>query len=113
MVRRGLGSGAGLEQLGRWMAAMPARLAGLEAHKGAFTEGSDADIVIFDPDRQWTVSPASLHFRHKLSPYMDADLRGQVQETWLRGAPVYRRSDGTGNGDSFLGDPRGRELVRS
>ena len=113
MVRRGLGSRAGFEQLGRWMAAVPARLAGLDAHKGAFTEGSDADIVIFDPDLQWTVSQASLHFRHKLSPYIDADLRGQVQETWLRGSPVYRRSDGTDNGDSFLGDPRGRELVRS
>jgi allantoinase len=112
MVRRGLGSRAGLEQLGRWMAAVPARLAGLESHKGAFTAGSDADIVVFDPDRQWTVSPASLHFRHKLSPYMDADLRGQVQETWLRGEPVYRRSGAADNGESFIGDPRGRELVR-
>jgi allantoinase len=113
MVRRGLRFGAGMEQLGRWMAAVPAQLAGLEAHKGAFREGSDADIVVFDPDLQWTVSPASLHFRHKLSPYIGADLRGQVQETWLRGAPVYRRASGTDDGDSFLGDPRGRELVRS
>ena len=36
-----------------------------------------------------------------------------MQETWLRGAPVYRRSGATDNGASFLGDPRGRELVRS
>ena len=75
--------------------------------------GSRAVAGRFDPDLQWTVSPASLHFRHKLSPYIGAALRGQVQETWLRGAPVYRRSGGTDNGDTFLGDPRGREFVRS
>jgi allantoinase len=113
MMRRGLGFGAALEQIGRWMAAAPARLAGLEAHKGAFTAGSDADMVIFDPDVLWTVSPASLHFRHKMSPYMNADLRGKVLETWLRGSPVYRRSDGAEDGNGFLGDPGGRELVRS
>jgi allantoinase len=113
MMRRGFRVGAALEHLGQWMAAAPARLAGLEANKGAFTEGSDADMVIFDPDLQWTVSPESLHFRHKMSPYIDADLRGQVLETWLRGAPVYRRSGSAEKGDGFLGDPRGTELIRS
>ena len=113
MVRRGLGSGAGLENLGRWMAAFPAKLAGLAEHKGAFTAGADADIVVFDPDAKWTVAARHLHFRHKLSPYLGADLRGQVLETWLRGAPVYSRSAPVVTEERFVGHARGKELIRS
>jgi allantoinase len=113
MVRRGLGSGAGLEQLSRWMASFPAKLAGLAEHKGAFTAGADADIVVFDPDAKWTVAARHLHFRHKLSPYLGADLRGQVLETWLRGAPVYSRSAPVVTEECFVGHARGKELIRS
>jgi allantoinase len=112
LVRRGLGSVAGLQLLGRWMAAAPAELAGLEGRKGAFAAGADADIVVFDPDAEWTVAKRHLHFRHKLSPYLGAQLRGQVQETWLRGAPVYTRCGPVVNEECFVGNPRGKELAR-
>ena len=112
LVRRGLGSVAGLQLLGRWMAAAPAELAGLEGRKGAFAAGADADIVVFDPDAEWTVAKRHLHFRHKLSPYLGAQLHGQVQETWLRGVPVYTRCGPVVNEEWFVGDPRGKELAR-
>ena len=112
IVRRGLGRSAGLERLVRWMAAAPARLAGMGRHKGRFTPGADADIVVFDPDPEWTITEDHLHFRHKLSPYLGAQVRGQVLETWLRGAQVYSRSEPLTGDDRFLGEPRGRELVR-
>jgi allantoinase len=113
MVRRGLGSSAGLERLAQWMSAGPASLAGLIGQKGAFTAGADADLAVFDPDAQWTITEDQLHFRHKLSPYLGAQVRGQVLETWLRGRQVYTRSEPLAGEDSFPGDPRGRELVRS
>jgi allantoinase len=113
MVRRGLGSSAGLEHLAQWMAERPAQLAGLIEHKGNFTTGADADIVVFDPDAQWTITEDRLHFRHKLSPYLGAQVRGQVLETWLRGAQVYTRCEPLTGEDCFIGEPRGRELVRS
>lgn len=112
LVRRGLGSVVGLQLLGKWMAATPARLAGLEERKGGFAAGADADIVVFDPDAEWTVARRHLHFRHKLSPYLGAQLHGQVHETWLRGAPVYTRCGPVVNEECFAGDVRGRELVR-
>jgi allantoinase len=105
MARRGLG----LERLSAWMAAAPARLAGLAGQKGALAVGADADIVVFDPDAVWTVAPEHLHFRHKLSPYLGAELRGRFLETWLRGELVFSMN---GNKESFAGPPRGRELVR-
>jgi allantoinase len=67
--------------------------------------GADADFVVFDPNATWTVSPERLQFRHKISPYLGASLRGTVRETWLRGEAVFR--DG-----QFPGESRGRELVR-
>jgi allantoinase len=101
MSQRGLP----LEKIAEWMAAGPARLAGLEGMKGALVPGADADFVVFDPDSKWKVAPEDLHFRHKISPYIGAELRGRVSETWLRGERVFR------NGE-FLCEPRGRELVR-
>ncbi|HEY1985769.1 MAG TPA: allantoinase AllB [Terracidiphilus sp.] len=111
MMRRGLGSVESLEHLGQWMAAAPAKLAGLAGRKGAFKEGADADIVVFDPDCAWTVDEKHLHFRHKLSPYAGAGLRGRVMETWLRGAPVFSCAS-TAKDFTFAGRARGLELVR-
>jgi allantoinase len=98
--------GLGIERIGEWMAAAPARLAGLAERKGALAPGADADFVVFDPDAAWTVTSDELHFRHKLSPYLGAKLRGRVRETWLRGGRIFAESQ-------FIGEPRGRELVRS
>jgi allantoinase len=102
MRRRGID----LARIGDWMAAAPAHLAGLSAQKGALTPGADADFTLFDPDAEWIVSSAHLRFRHKLSPYLGAELHGRVRETWLRGQPIY-------TADQFTGSPRGKELVRS
>jgi allantoinase len=90
---------------GRWMAAEPARLAGLSKRKGSLRAGADADIAVFDPDAAWTVSQHDMHFQHKISPYLGARLQGRVIETWLRGQRVFCR-------DQFIGEPRGRELAQ-
>lgn len=101
MARRGIG----IEKLGQWMAAAPAGLAGLTGRKGTLAAGADADFVVFNPDTKLTVTGEHLHFRHKLSPYLGADLQGRVLETWLRGEQVY-------DAGRFVGVVRGRELVR-
>ena len=97
--------GFGLERIAEWMATGPAMLAGMSGRKGALVEGVDADFVVFDSNEEWTVSESDLHFRHKLSPYVGAQLRGRVRATWLRGEVVF--SDG-----HFHGSARGHELVR-
>jgi allantoinase len=106
LSRRGLRPNAAFERLGEWMGIAPAQLAGLAGHKGTLAADADADIVVFDPDAAWTVLPDDLRFRHKLSPYLGAKLKGRVLETWLRGEMVYS----VGN---FAESPRGRELVRA
>jgi allantoinase len=87
-----------------WMATNPARFAGLDG-KGLIAPGYDADLVAFDPDEVVTVTPASLHHRHHITPYAGRRLRGAVLATWLRGRQVAR--DGR-----MAGRPQGRLLRR-
>lgn len=106
MRQRGLSTEDAAIRVAKWMSAKPARLAGMTRQKGTLAVGADADIVVFDPHMSWNVTPDDLHFRHKISPYLGAKLRGRVEETWLRGQPIFR--DG-----QFLDEPHGRELVRA
>jgi len=97
-------------RLTKWLATEPARLAGLTGKKGELAPGYDADLVVFDPESEWTVTEDDLHFRHKLSPYLGSNLRGRVLETYLRGECIY-----WGRGQGGVLDPKahGRELQRA
>jgi allantoinase len=114
-----------LEMLAKWLAMEPAKLAGLASkdglsgQKGALAAGFDADFVVFDPDQEWSVTEEDLRFRHKLSPYLGARLRGRVRETYLRGECIFwglgeDGLDKNGLIENGLSDPvaHGRELRR-
>ncbi|CAN5663909.1 allantoinase AllB [soil metagenome] len=93
------------QHLAEWMSRAPARLAGLEGCKGAIAPGYDADMVVWDPEAEYSVEPGMLHHRHKLSPYLGQLLPGVVRATYLRGEKVYERG-------RFPSGPTGRVLLR-
>jgi allantoinase len=95
--------GHGPEVLARWMAAAPARLAGLPS-KGMLEIGRDADIVLLDPDAEQVVRGAELRHRHPVTAYEGRTLTGRVRATYLRGRQVF--ADGEVDGG------HGRLLVR-
>ena len=101
MRKRGLP----FEKLARWMSAQPAKLAGLEERKGSIAPGYDADLVVFDPDAQFTLRSEDLHYRHPVSPYLGESFYGKVLSTFVRGTAVYDRG-------SFPDPPIGREQIR-
>jgi allantoinase len=101
MQRRGIA----LQRIGDWMGEAPAKLAGLTGHKGAIAVGADADFAVFDPDAAWKVTREELLFKNKVSPYLGAELRGRVKETWLRGERIYKDGE-------CVTAARGRELVK-
>ena len=94
-------------QLARWLSTEPARLASLTGRKGAIAPGHDADFAVFDPGQLWTVTESDLHFRHKISPYLGAQLHGRVLETWLRGRRIFYRQE---DAPHILPIPHGQEL---
>ena len=85
--------GVALEALPRWLSEGPARLAGLADRKGAIAAGYDADLVIFDPDREMIVDASRLYHRHALTPYDGARLKGVVLATMLRGEIVFEHGE--------------------
>jgi allantoinase len=97
--------GIGFDRIADWMAAAPARLAGLPHLKGSIAVGREADLVIWDPDGETLVTATSLEHRHPVTPYEGMRLRGRVHRTLLRGEVIF--DDGT-----FAAEPRGRLLGR-
>ena len=94
-----------LADVAGWMSAGPARLAGLDATKGAIAEGRDADFAVLAPDETFTVDPARLRHRNPITAYAGRTLSGVVRSTWLRGEVVAR--DG-----AVTGEPAGRLIER-
>ncbi|MEU9375803.1 allantoinase AllB [Streptomyces sp. NPDC048255] len=79
--------GRSLEDVVRWMSAAPAALAGL-TQKGAIEAGRDADFAVLAPEETFTVDPAELHHRNRITAYAGKTLHGVVKSTWLRGTQI-------------------------
>jgi allantoinase len=95
--------GFSLDDVARWLCSAPATLVGLERRKGSIKIAYDADLVIWNPTKQFRVEGEALQHRHKLTPYQGRVLDGVVEKTFLRGRKIYD------NGE-FIGEPRGRLL---
>jgi len=85
--------GFGVADLARWMSEAPAALAGLSGRKGRIAPGYDADLVMWDPDHEFTVDVSQLQQRHKVTPYAGRRLRGAVRTTFVRGQRVWERAE--------------------
>ena len=81
--------------LNRWVdmcSRAPAKMFGLYPRKGTIAPGSDADIVVFDPNSPHTLSVETHHMNVDYSCYEGMTMTGQVEKVLLRGKVVV---DGT------------------
>ncbi|MCA9931873.1 MAG: dihydropyrimidinase, partial [Anaerolineales bacterium] len=69
----------------------PAKTVGLE-NKGHIGVGYDADIVIFDPKRPFTITPETLHETAGWTLYNDITLQGRPILTLLRGEIIIQEN---------------------
>ena len=87
-------------------AANPARLFGVFPQKGSLAPGSDADIVLFDPDVKWTMSAETLHMNTDFCPFEGREVFGRPKTVLCRGEVVLRDYE-------LIGTPKhGRRIVR-
>jgi dihydropyrimidinase len=63
----------------------PAKLFGLFPKKGSIAVGTDGDIVLFDPNEQWTIRAAEQHSRVDYTLFEGRQVTGRVKKVFLRG----------------------------
>jgi dihydropyrimidinase len=83
----------------RWVeivSTAPAKLFGLYPRKGAIAVGSDADLVIYDPNRRRTISAASHHMDVDYSCYEGRSVQGASDVVLSRGSVIVRDGQFTG-----------------
>ena len=87
------------------VATTPARLFGLYPRKGTVAVGSDADLVLFDPDREHTISAATHHMRVDYSMFEGIRVKGMPDVVMSRGRVLVENN-------SFHGRPGAGEFLR-
>jgi dihydroorotase len=65
---------------------------------GTLSLGAPADLVVFDPDSEWTVDPDRFQSKSRNCPWAGETLRGKVISTWVGGKCVF-------DGDKILESP--------
>src|ERR1022692_2543402 len=85
----------------------PARIFGMYPQKGEIAPGSDADLVIWDPNAAYTIGAKTHHMRVDYSMFEGFACRGNARTVLSRGEVIV-------DGNRFLGKPgRGRYLKRA
>src|SRR5574341_719311 len=79
-----------LSTLAYKLCGTPARIFGLYPRKGVLRVGSDADIVLYDPQPESRIAYRELHYLAGYSPYENLPVKGRVMMTLSRGEIVYR-----------------------
>lgn len=72
-----------IEKLIAKMSVKPAEILGISG--GRLKTGDPADVVIFDPNREWTVAEEDLVSKSKNSPFIGMKLIGKVETVWVNG----------------------------
>ncbi|MBE9182164.1 dihydropyrimidinase [Oculatella sp. LEGE 06141] len=95
------GVGGGRISLNRFVqltSTAPAKMFGLFPHKGTIAVGSDADLVLFNPNRSHVLSASTHHSNVDYSLFEGRQVTGKVEKVFLRGQLVV-------DGDRWLGKP--------
>jgi dihydropyrimidinase len=85
----------------------PAKLFGLYPRKGTIAVGSDADMVVFDPEREHTITAANQHSKTDYNLYEGTKVTGTPEVVLLRGQILVE-------GDELVAEPGvGRFVARA
>jgi dihydroorotase len=73
----------------------PARILGLDDHGGPVAPGRPANLVLFDPNAEWTAGERAFASKGENSAFLGRKLRGKVIHTLLRGRFTVRDGEAT------------------
>jgi dihydropyrimidinase len=97
IYHHGVGAGRiGLNRFVELTSTAAAKIFGLFPKKGTIAVGSDADIVIFDPNREQTISAATHHMRVDYSAYEGWKVKGVTEVVLSRGRVIVENGEWKG-----------------
>ena len=94
--------------LNRWVelvSTAPAKMFGLYPRKGTIAVGSDADLVIWNPEAEHTISARTHHMRVDYSMFEGFRVKGNAERVFSRGALIV-------DGSTWLGKPGRGAFIR-
>ena len=81
--------GSSIIDVSKLMSRNTADFIGFGNSKGRIQKGFDADIIVFDPDKNFKVEEKNILHKHKVTPYSEKVLIGVVETTFLKGEKVF------------------------
>jgi dihydropyrimidinase len=82
-----------LNRMVELLSTNPAKLFGLYPRKGTIAVGSDADIVVFDPERTVTISAETHHSKSDYNLFEGTEVRGVPEIVLLRGQVLVENGE--------------------
>jgi dihydropyrimidinase len=82
-----------LNRMVELLSTNPAKLFGLYPRKGTIAPGSDADIVVFDPDRRHLITAADQHSKVDYNLYEGTEVTGSPELVMLRGTVLVEAGE--------------------
>ena len=79
-------------QMAEKMSYNPAKILGIADEKGSVSEGMVADIVIFDPKREYRIDKNTFFSKGKNTPFDNYEVKGDVRYTFVGGKMVYENT---------------------
>lgn len=79
-----------VERMCQILSENPAKLFGMYPRKGAILPGSDADLVIWDPKKVWTITAENMVQNVDYTPYEGIEVQGSPEKVFLRGRCVAK-----------------------
>lgn len=79
-------------QMAEKMSYNPAKVLGIEEEKGSISEGMIADIVVFDPKREYRIDTTTFFSKGKNTPFENYPVKGDVRYTFVDGKIVYENT---------------------
>ena len=86
----------GLNRMVELLATNPAKLFGLYPKKGTVAVGSDADLVVFDPEKRHLITAANQQSRTDYNLYEGTEVTGDIETVLLRGNVIVEGGEVVG-----------------
>lgn len=102
-----------LTELVTWLCENPATLIGKQNSLGKIAKGYIANVIVLNEKKQFPVNEDIIIHKHKITPYLNENLFGVIEQTYLSGEKVFDNACPDSFGRKFLHLNKGKIILRN